>query len=323
MHTCPPPKKTLQDWLEDYPDADGSFGHLLLEEKDEKNEELYEELRPYFESAHFDARQHFHKILSIDLHPDANGPAAHAKYPNCLPRTTQHGLFGEAMIGLVTEGYPFIGNHNWTIPVFLFRYHLDVDHYLFALLQNPDKKRQIFGRPGSDFVALCLDDEGGIVRFISGEAKWRKSMTPGMANTLLLGKKIDDPDGGEEKVRSGKGIWNELNQDTHVPHGLSQLQRLLKEPAPDDYAETILSLDRILSLQEGEDIPRTDLVLLAGNGGRTREPKSVLIDFQTPPEEYTAGNNLQVVELILQNGEELIDRLYSSLWDKGVNDAET
>ena len=309
-------------WLNSYPTVKGGYGHLLLEQKTSKGEAPIDALRPYFESAHLDARHHFHEIMRIDLHPDANGPGAHAAYPNALSATAKHGLFGEAVAGLLTETYAFVGEHDWTIPVFLFRYHADVEQYLFALSRDETQTRQVFGRFGSDFLALCLDEDGAVQRFIAGEAKWRNSLTQSVVDALLLGPKIDDPEGGEDKVHSGTGIWGELNRDTPTPHGLTQLHRLLCELAPDEYAETIVSLDEALALDNPKNLPRTDFVLLAGNGAKSREPTSCLVDWEELPEEYEAGNDLQVVELILDGGDALIDQLYNSLWAHEVADAE-
>src|SRR3546814_19035713 len=107
-------------------------------------------LRPYFESAHLDAREHFHAQIAIDLHPDADAPGAHACYPNCLPPTAQHGLFGEVMAGLLTEVYQeqFVGGHSWTVPIFLFRYHADVESFLWTFARAAARARQNFGQVG-------------------------------------------------------------------------------------------------------------------------------------------------------------------------------
>src|SRR5437868_5449588 len=141
MHTCEAPKHALETWLEDYPSTIGNYGHLLLEQRDPRDVALCALLRPYFESAHLDARDHFHEQIGIDLHPDADAPGAHATYPACLPSTARRGLFGEVMAGMLTEHYAFIGDHKWRIPIFLFRYHADVEAYLFALARDPSRTR--------------------------------------------------------------------------------------------------------------------------------------------------------------------------------------
>lgn len=323
MHTCPPPIDALKDWLEAYPSTNGSYGHLLLEQKAKSDLHLIESLRPYFESAHLDAREHFHKEIGIDLHPDADDDGAHAQYPGCLPATARRGLFGEVMAGLITESYDFVGGRKWCIPVFLFRYHADVEKYLFDLARDPERVRQVFGRFGSDFLGLSLGDDGSVVRFIAGEAKWRQRLTDAVVAELLLGKWIDNPNGNGERIRSGKGVWYEVNRDTPVPHGVRQLQRLLQERDPEGYSAAIFSLDRALLVRDGVPIPRTDLVLIAGNDVPSREKNHSLIPWEETPREYTAGNDLQVVEVILNDGEELIDAIYDALWTQGDGHASS
>lgn len=321
MHTCAPPIEALEQWLTSYPSVDGRYGHLLLEQTGESDGELVEALRPYLESAHLDARNNFHEEIGIDLHPDAADEGAHAKYPACLPVKARRGLFGELIAGLVTESYPFVGDHEWIVPIFLFRYHEDVKAYMFALARDPERAREVWGRFGNDFIGIALDDAGAVARIIAGEAKWRKTLTRSVVEELLFGHLIDDPDNPGERIRSGKGVWYEVNRDLPVPQGVRQLQRLLEEYDPEGYAAAILSMDRALSMTGAELIPRTDLILVVGNAPTTREEATTLIPWQEQPEEYTAGNDLQVVEAYLINGEALIDSLYDSLWAEGVADA--
>lgn len=316
MHTCEPPFATMEAWLQSHASTEGNYGHLLLEQKIHPSPELVDGLRPYFESAHLDAREHFHGQIGINLHPDADDLGAHACYPNCLPPTARHGLFGEVMAGLLTEVYQefFVGGHVWTVPIFLFRFHADVESYLWTLARDADRERQIFGRFGSDFIGLSLDDHGEIVRLIAGEAKWRNRLTQSSADTLMLGEYEENEEGGDgERVRNGKGVWFEINRDTPVPHGLRQLQRLLELRAPDDYAAAILSIDRAIALN-GPPLPRTNLILISGNGARRREQGDCLIPWEDCPEEYTAPHDLQVIELVLEEGADLIEQIYSSLW---------
>lgn len=323
MHTCPPPKKALEKWLVNYPSTKSRYGHLLLEEKT-SDQELIDALIPYFESAHLDAREYFHDVIGMNLHPDAGEDGYHAQYPSCLPPTAIKGLFGEVMAGLMTESFEFIGKYNWSIPVFLFRYHADAEKYLFDLARDDKSTRSVFGRFGSDFLGLAFDEDGSVVRLIAGEAKWRKKLQPATIDELLNGKwatqknkkgkneRIKDADGNS--MRDGKGIWSEINKDTPVPHGLRQLQRILKENDPDKYAMAILSMDKALSLKNPQNIPRTDLVLIVGNDVPSREERMPLIPWEESPAEYTAGNDLQVVEVVLNDGEDLIDAIYQGLW---------
>lgn len=218
MHYCAPPSDALDVWLS----ADGSvkggnYGHLLLEQQAPKDGVLFAALRTYFESAHLDAREHFHQQIGISLHPDGNVVPVVA-YPACLPNKALRGLFGEVMAGLVTEAYKqeFVGCHDWHIPIFLFREHDDVEKYLWNLRDDPDRTREIYGRHGTDFVAISLNDLGEVERVIAGEAKWRKTLTDSVVATMLLGPKKENADTGEME-HSGKGIWFELNREPQSP----------------------------------------------------------------------------------------------------------
>ena len=315
MHTCQPPVDALAEWLEAHPSVEGNYGHLLLEQVKPIDQALIDAMRPYFESAHLDAREHFHDQIAIDLHPDAAAPGAHACYPDCLPSKAKRGLFGEVIAGLVTEAYrdDFVGQHPWSVPIFLFRFHADAETYLWDLRRDPARTREVYGRFGSDFVGIRLDATGTVVRIIVGEAKWRASLTPSTVAALLHGAKdVVDPTTGK-KVHNNRGIWFELNRDSDLPKGLRQLQRLLELRDRAGHANAILSIDQAIAA-DTPTVPRTNLVVIAGNAAATREKLSVLVPWETPPADYTAPHDLQVVELILENGEALIDGLYSSLW---------
>lgn len=314
MHTCKPPSAAIEKWLTSNGTIESNYGHLLLEQCSVPDAEIVASVRAYFESAHLDAREHFHDQIALSLHPDADAPGVHACYPNCLPSTAKRGLFGEVMAGMVTEAFQheFVGGHKWSVPIFLFRFHADVESYLWSLARDPARRRQIFGRFGSDFIGVCLDDTGSVTRVIAGEAKWRGNLTPSAVQELLLGPKIKDSD-TDTMVHSNRGIWFEINRDTPVPHGLRQLQKLLEQRDPVGHAAAILSIDRAVAL-DGPPLARTNLVLLSGNGAKTRKPLDVLIPWEVSPGEYGGKHDLQVVELILENGEHLIDLLYGSLW---------
>jgi hypothetical protein len=321
MHTCPPPQEALEERFEEYSTINGTFGHTLLEQINADDGSLVAALKKYFESAHLDARNVFHSDIGIDLHPDAEGEEAVVTYPGSLPSTTKRGLFGEVLAGLLTEAYEYVGKHSWQVPIFLFRYHDDAFQYLFSLARNPDKKRQTIGRLGSDFIGLSLSEDGEVVRIISGEAKWRGKLTQSVVDTLMLGgwiakdrsKKIST----SNRIRSGKGVWFFVNNEPSPPSGVRQLQRLLQEHDPDGYDAAILSLQRALIVKNHEHIPKTDLIVVASNGSATREECECLLPFEEAPPEYTAGNDLQIVEVVFEEGEKLIDEIYASLWNGG------
>lgn len=314
MHTCPPPKEALALWLKTYGSIrDGNYGHLLLEQQGEATKLLLDALRPYFESAHLDAREHFHKKVGINLHPDAAGTTDIA-YPTSLPNKAKRGLFGEVLAGLVTEAYQehYVGGHAWSVPIFLFREHDDVEKFLWALKFDPGRVREIYGRHGTDFVGIALGDGGEVVRVIAGEAKWRKTLNDSTVAALMYGPKVRNKE-TQELEHTGRGIWFEVNRDTPIPHGLRQLQFLLERCDPDSYAAAILSIDRAV-LELGAPPPRTDLIVIAGNGAANRGDAESLLDWEHRPADYKAARDLQVVEVILTKGDALIDALYDSLW---------
>lgn len=312
MHNCNPPTEALNRWLAGAARVNNNYGHILFEQQTPIDEALVSSLRPYFESAHLDARDVFHHAARIDLHPDADGPGGNARYPNCLPPTAKKGLFGEVMAGMLVQDYQFVGRHHWSIPIFLFRYHVEVEAYIFALARDPARVREVSGRHGNDFIGLGIDPATReVVRFIAGEAKWRASLTPAVMDELMLGE-WDGP--AAAGVRKGDGIWNEMNTGLAAPQGLEQINKLLCEKAREEYAEAIVSLDRALLLGAAP-LARTDYIFIAGNKAARRAVGQAYLPINAPPPEYTAGRSLQIVELVIANGVELIDRLYDGLWN--------
>lgn len=313
MHTAPPPKKALKKWLTEYPSEEGTYGHLLLEQRQALDPKIKAALVSYFESAHLDARECFHKLARISLHPDDNEVGCSGQYPTALPLTTHKGLFGEVISGLFTEAYKFIGDHEWLVPVFLFRNHEDAGQYIYTLNRDPDRKRQVLGRKGDDFIAVAINEDGDVVRFIAGEAKWRGRWTNSKLDEVMLGPKVGAKG---KKLHNNKGVWFEVNRALDVPLGLEQLHTILQDREPDKFASVIASLDRILARRNPDPIDRTDLILLAGGPAKKRKKGVPLLPWKKVPPEYEAGRDLQVVEMIIEDGDNVIAALYNSLWAK-------
>lgn len=290
-------------------------GRPLLEQQANDQASICEALRPYFESAHLDARQVFHKYIGIDLYPDApDKGGVRVEYPRCLPDKARRGYFGEVMAGLVTEAIELVGKHCWCVPVFLFRLHDDAKHYLFDLERDPKGKRETIGRLGDDFIGLLLDENGAVIRYIVGEAKWRTTLTSSVVETLLHGKFIKDPNDKNKRIRSKKGIWNKFNRNTQIPNGMRQLQKILEEIDPEGYDSAILSMEEALRPENPRILPRTNLLIVLSNCAPSRKNMECLLPFERKPNEYTARHDLQLVEVVLKDGEKLIDSLYENLW---------
>lgn len=310
LHTEPPPTATLARILKSKVAGSANYGHLLLEQGVHPLSDAdVAELRPYFESAHRDAREVFHGAARISLHPEDGGRGVHATYPNCLPAKTIRGLFGEVMCGLVAEAYSLVGGKTWRVPIFLFREHAPVARYIFDLVRDPARTKEVHGRPGNDFIGLELASDGTVLAFIAGEAKWRADLTASTINEIMKG---EGKGKGAARVWADNGVWNEINTALLIPQGLQQICDLLKAKDPDGYARTILSLDAALLADSGP--PRTDLVLIAGNRSASRAVGTSMLPTAAPPLDYKAGRPLQIVEIVLVGGEDIIERLYTSLW---------
>src|SRR3546814_16067486 len=102
------------------------------------------------------------------------------------------------MAGLVTEAYQdeFVGGHVWQVPIFLFREHDDVEKYLWELRYDPERVREIYGRNGTEFVAISLKDDRAVVRVIAGEAKWRKRLTASTVEAYTRCPRVRDDEKG-------------------------------------------------------------------------------------------------------------------------------
>src|SRR3546814_3793938 len=79
LHNGLPPMALLNRWLRGTAHENGNYGHILFEQSAPNDNTVVDELRPYFESAHLDAREVFHRAARIDLHPDADAPGQHAE----------------------------------------------------------------------------------------------------------------------------------------------------------------------------------------------------------------------------------------------------
>ena len=62
----------------------------------------------------------------------------------------------------MTEALDFIGEHEWVIPVFLFRNQEDVQQYIYTLSRDPSRTREVYGRKGDDFIGIVVGDEGNV-----------------------------------------------------------------------------------------------------------------------------------------------------------------
>jgi len=312
LYDYPPPKNTLGKWLDQISKTKGRLGHLLLEQRDGIDlEAVCNGLQPYFESAHLDARKRFHDFVQIDLHPDATSGGPHHQYPNSLPWNVISGYFGEVTAGLVVQAYDLVGNHKWEIPVFLFQEDGDAQQRIFELVGGSRKSsdRKLPGRRGSDCVAIVISKSGTVERVLMGEAKWRSTLRPSDVKTIMHGD------------NNKRGVYADLNANTEMPYGLMQLAKILMEMEQPKYDPTIESIFNAWKNKDTSPLPRTDLVLIAGNRAVRRKKGDTNLPTSVIPKDYKPKDrNLQFVELVLENGNDLITNLYHTLYDKEKDD---
>ncbi len=89
---------------------------------------------------------------------------------------------------------------------------------------------------------------------------------------------------------------------------------MLREIDPEGYSATIATLDRVLVVKGAQPLPRTNLIMISGGDVPSREASHSLVPWGVVPEDYTAPHDLQVVELILADGDDVIDGVYDALW---------
>lgn len=256
----------------------------------------YIALKTYLESAHRDARDHFHEICSIDLHPGANGPGGRVEYPNRLIGRVRKGLFGEALCGVITESWLLLAAQaHFTVPVFLFRFHSGVEEELSKLLDG-GPAAEFAGRHGDDFLALELSPTEDVVRILVGEAKFRTEMTPGGYHDVMV---------TEDKVLP------KLSTEPSVPRSITKLNRLLGMVDATRFEAIRASLEQIHLRQATAE--RVDMVLLVYEDHAKRTPPPYA-PTTAKPTEHTAARPLLVVELHLPGANALMDSLYPVLY---------
>ncbi len=287
----------LLEWLSIKRTESKNYHHLLLRQTSpQKWNTVIDEMIPYFENAHLDARTLFHRMAGIDLHPTGNG-TPNIQYPNSLPSIAQRGLFGEVLCGLITESYKFVGNQSWNVPIFLFRYHQDAEHYINRLVHGC-REREVVGRLGDDFLGLALNDDGTVAAILVGEAKFRKSLPPQKGIELM-----------EE-------VHKNLSKDADVPVNIMRMSELLRQKDAKAYYNTYTYLEKLNLSNSPIKVPRFDLVCLVVEKTK-REYPPTYIPQNSKHLDYTSNRALQAVEVIIEDACELVEEIYQRLYSNG------
>lgn len=256
----------------------------------------FDKLKAYFESAHADARQHFHAVCMLDLHPRASGPTGVVEYPNRLVGNVRRGLFGEALCGVVAQTWLLLTDQRqYLVPVFLFREHSGVEDALNKLLDGQEPT-DLPGRLGDDFLAVQTDDSGNVVSILVGEAKFRSKMNPSIYKELML-----EP----------KGVLPKMSAEGDAPSSITKLIRILREIDPERFETIRASLEEIHYRTRLAE--RVDLVVLAyeEHGATTAPPYSPTTE---KPKAHDSTRPLVIAELHIPMANDLMDKLYTNLY---------
>lgn len=301
-------KSGINNWVSEKEISDDTdFLHTLIEQKTVVPDDLMKDLVLFFEDAHRDARDSFHKLASISLHPLGGESKRKISYPSSLPKNIHRGYFGETLAGFVSLYFKTIGDHDWVVPVYLHRNHHEVTDYLKKLRRNEiNEDKQMIGRKGDDFIALCLNADGTIDKVLVVEAKYRSSLVKSSFNALLKTNTLNKK-GAVKKFC----VLEDLSKKHSVPNDLSVIGKILEETDYDKYKNTILDIEKIES--DLIQIDRIDLVLVIYTeiGSRTTAP---LLTDSKKPVQYTSGRDLQVTEMYVNGGESLIEEIFTRMY---------
>jgi hypothetical protein len=291
-----PPLTLLESWLEVEETCNESsplYRHLLMRQRDNVDPGMWDELFAYIDHAHEGARRALRAPLEDSLHPldyDTDVDPAFG-YPHKLGDTALQGFFGEIIAGIVAEYYTGDNEHEWKVPVYLFRTHIVAFQQLELMKQTRNWERQIVGRTGDDGLAFAIDDDGRIVAWLACEAK----CTRNHSSTLI------------------RDNHQKLSQPLTRPVDLLRLIDALMDYRDDVYSRKwIAALRRYWwKLSRDSSAERCDFSMYVC--GTCPERNSTWISTDTPHRSYTARRNLTCAEFHLVGVDRIIRALYERM----------
>lgn len=256
---------------------------------------LEEELKLYINEAHEDACFKIRKALEDDLAPfttEDEDPTAN--YPSSLNTISLQGYFGETIGGALVEHLGSHGKQGWCIPAYLFRFHIlelqhleDINQRLSEGISfNPDDSSERRpGRTGDDTFAFRKNNDGDITDVLVLEAKCLSRHNP---------DKLGD-------------AHSQISNTKKRPIDIPRLTELLGDYDTEFAKEWRLAL---LKYYRGgyRDCSRYDGVVYICKNPPVRSASWMLAD--NPHLKYTAGRNLEGLEIHVPNLAEVINRLY-------------
>ncbi len=146
----------------------GRYEHALAQENGHNRSSILPQLKVLISDAHEDARRRLRKLASGPLDP-LNEPTAKDPaegYPERLHIQTLKGYFGETIAGAVAENLHPFGMKDWTVPAYLFRFHLVEFQQLDMMDQTGDAAHIRPGRTGDDWPS----QQRGIEQLVQGNS---------------------------------------------------------------------------------------------------------------------------------------------------------
>ena len=266
---------------------DRRYRHQLIKEKPEERRKLLKTLREICERAHADFIQHFRRLAQISLDPLDEIPNDPCEgYPEKLHNRTLMGYFGEVFAGIIAEYFSPLGEDNWRVPIFLFRFHLPAFHQLQQIRESGKEAGIIPGRYGDDCLAFKRNTDSRITHSLVCEAKCTADHDSGMITSA------------HEK----------LSSRSSKPVDLLQLIDALRDYSDVDsksWSESILQLylDR-----QAKDYETCDMVSYVC--GRSPVRNESWIPASMPDASYTGQRRLEAVEVHLSNVDRLVKKVY-------------
>jgi hypothetical protein len=293
-----PPLTHIDSWLvlqETFNRASPSYCHMLIHQRDDVDPEVWDELYAYIDHAHAGARQALRAPLEDSLHPLHHGTRVDPAfgYPQSLGDTALQGFFGELLSGIVAEYYAGDDEHEWEVPVYLFRTHIVAFQQLEFMRQTDRWGRQIVGRTGDDGLAFARDEDGHIIAWLACEAKCTRTHSSAL---------ITD---NHEK----------LSHPVGRPIDLLRLIDALKDYREDDYSRRwITALQRYYFEDDRNPaVNRCDLSMYVC--GTSPQRRRTWIPTDAPHEAYIGRRNLTSAEFHLPGVDGLIRSLYERMDD--------
>lgn len=278
---------------------DGRYAHRLLMEELSGRSIVWEELTACIQEAHEDARRKLRKALEPTLSP-FTGPVIDPMegYPQDLNEQTLMGYFGEVMAGLIAEHKDVLGQTDWRVPVFLFRFHqvafqkLEQRRDLRAQGIDPtpadDYRSIIPGRTGDDVLAFLLGPNGDLAAILVCEAKCLTN----------------------HDTAKAKKAHEQLSTAARCPSGVIEIIEILGDYQSDEAKEW---RNRLMAfrLDPNKQVTRADMLLyMTGDKPKGVKGRVAWLPQSGPSPDYVGKRQLEVVEIHIDNPSEMVKTIY-------------